>query len=308
MPLDRRALKRAARDSIRTATPSARMVTLVYILLTSGLTTVVNLFLQDPSVEMLALLEQGIDPTYVLEYMFSGEGLTLFFFVSVLLSLYSCVMQVGYIGYAMGVARGRPAGYGDLIGAFSFAGRVIGVAVMVFLYAMMWSMVVILPFTVVLVFVAIALDPFTTAVLYIVPVLLVMMLMLRYALVFYALADDPGVGVFGAIRKSQLLMRGNKLRYVTLMLSFFGWMVLASGLAFLGASVGETLGGPYLSAILGLLAGLPLELWLVPYMECAVVNFYDALQAGAAPEQPHRPAGGDPEPKRPAYRDDPWEN
>lgn len=74
---------------------------------------------------------------------------------------------------------------------------------------------------------------------------------IRYSMSFYILADNPDIGIMEAINRSKALMQGNKWKFFCLNISFIGW-------AFLSVF---TFG-------IGLL-------WLLPYMENAIIAFYD---------------------------------
>jgi hypothetical protein len=81
---------------------------------------------------------------------------------------------------------------------------------------------------------------------------------------FYVLADNPGIGVMAAINESKRLMRGNKMKFFILGLSFIGWLLLGV----------LTMGIAYI--------------WIVPYMESSFVAFYEIanghLQRSQGPE------------------------
>ena len=51
---------------------------------------------------------------------------------------------------------------------------------------------------------------------------------IRYTMAPYILADDPSKTPQQCIAESSAMMRGNKLNYVILMLSFIGWLILAN--------------------------------------------------------------------------------
>lgn len=59
-----------------------------------------------------------------------------------------------------------------------------------------------------------------------------------YSQAVYILADDPKKGILQCIRESKEMMRGNKLKYFILNLSFFGWMFLIA----LGQSLAAQMG------------------------------------------------------------------
>ena len=75
-----------------------------------------------------------------------------------------------------------------------------------------------------------------------------------YSQAMYILADDPGIGPMEAIRRSKEMMKGHKMEYFVLCLSFYGW-------ALLGAF---TLGILYI--------------WLIPYMNATMANYYRSLK------------------------------
>lgn len=77
---------------------------------------------------------------------------------------------------------------------------------------------------------------------------------LRYSMTFYILHDNPEMGTLEAIRASKKMMAGYKLKLFFLYFSFHGWAILCS----------ITLGIGYL--------------WLTPYMQTAMTNFYQNLK------------------------------
>lgn len=76
-----------------------------------------------------------------------------------------------------------------------------------------------------------------------------------YSQAFYILADDPSISVVECLRKSRQMMVGHKFDYFVLQLSFIGWAILCL----------FTLGIGFL--------------WLMPYMEVTLANYYLELKA-----------------------------
>jgi uncharacterized membrane protein len=77
---------------------------------------------------------------------------------------------------------------------------------------------------------------------------------LGYSMAFYIMYDDPEIKPLEALKKSQIMMKGYKTQYFLLELSFIGWMILAAlpfGIGFL---------------------------WLYPYMNLSIANFYENLK------------------------------
>lgn len=89
---------------------------------------------------------------------------------------------------------------------------------------------------------------------------------LMYSQAFYILADNPKKSTFACIQESRFLMRGNKLKYIGLHLSFIGWYILI----LIISVIGSFLLGSVFSDLL-LLVGL---LLLEPYIELTKANFY----------------------------------
>ena len=134
---------------------------------------------------------------------------------------------------------------------------------------------------------------------------------LRYALAYYLLADHPDHGAFAAVRRSVELTRGWKWEMFKLFFSFLGWelldlllytlvlvQVLVQGGFFQALSL-EHYGAAYVlyqiilsypsSALLLLLASIPVKLWLYPYRSVTMAGFYDArlrLQREGSVEMP----------------------
>lgn len=85
---------------------------------------------------------------------------------------------------------------------------------------------------------------------------------LSYAMTPYVLRDNPELSNNAAIERSMAMMNGHKMELFLLYLSFIGW---------------------YLLGIITLGIGF---LWITPYIETTVANFYDALREEQASAQP----------------------
>lgn len=75
----------------------------------------------------------------------------------------------------------------------------------------------------------------------------------KYAMVYHVIADNPDISARDALRKSRLIMQGNKWRFFCLSLSFIGWNLLS--LLTLGLA----------------------SLWVYPYMMAAQAVFYEEV-------------------------------
>ena len=100
MKIDRKGLKAQAKQAIRAAAPVFWLVTLVYLLLTEGLSTVVG----------------WLAPTFQpADLLWGGTVGWLSLFISILLTLYLWVMDFGYRLWALRVTR---SGVWDAAGGF----------------------------------------------------------------------------------------------------------------------------------------------------------------------------------------------
>jgi uncharacterized membrane protein len=80
-----------------------------------------------------------------------------------------------------------------------------------------------------------------------------------YAMAFYILYDNPEIGAMGALNASKEMMKGYKFKFFCLQLSFIGWgflCILTLGIGFL---------------------------WLIPYINTSLANFYQNLKENLTP-------------------------
>lgn len=297
MELDRKELKRRARTCMGRTAPSPWRITLLYLLLTSGVTLGVELVTGTP---------------LALTYDTNIGGMFLYF----LILLYSTVMSFGYDLWALRASREQPASFGTLIEGFSMAGRVVLSRVLVTVYTCLWYLAVAIPTGLVMVIVLTSTYSYSAAlfaIVFFVAALLAALLVisLRYALVPYLLADYPDDGAGAAVRRSVEMMRGWKWELFKLELSFLGWQLLSGLLTTAGIlavtwnTVAETVtyileqGGSTqvleavfaspLAVLAGFIVSLPLELWLQPYYSMTLAHFYTArafISRQAPPVQP----------------------
>ena len=292
MEIDRRELKRQAREAIRVSRPSFWVVTLVYLLMTTGVSTLAGLLVPAPDTGNISL------PAL---------------FLSILLSLYSTVVGFGFTLWSMWTSRKLSPGLGSLADGFSVALLVIMTSILIFLHMLAWSLLCI-P-VVWLVLIPVLLSPGLSFLVIPVQIAGIMIfsywVSLRYALAYYLLADHPDHGAFAAVRRSVELTRGWKWEMFKLFFSFLGWelldlllytlvlvQVLVQGGFFQALSL-EHYGAAYVlyqiilsypsSALLLLLASIPVKLWLYPYRSVTMAGFYDArlrLQREGSVEMP----------------------
>lgn len=101
MEVNRQELKARARERLRASHPAFWKITLVYLLLTSGVTAVADL---------AGAARIGLPPLHLDTFAL---------FLSLLVILYTTVMHLGYQWWALRTYRQQPTGYGALIDGFS---------------------------------------------------------------------------------------------------------------------------------------------------------------------------------------------
>jgi uncharacterized membrane protein len=91
-----------------------------------------------------------------------------------------------------------------------------------------------------------------------------------YSMAPYLMAENPDIDAFEAIRRSKLMMDGNKGRLFSLHLSFIGWALLSAvGVGLLNAILG------FVGTALGLIVSM--ALWV--YVNSSVTAFYLELSS-----------------------------
>ena len=266
MEIDRKELKRRAKESMSLSNPSFWLVTLVYLLMTTG-------------VSSLASFAPGI---------LGG-------FLSIALTLYAWVVGFSYRLWSLWTARRLDPGLGSLMDGFSVAGRVILLELGILVRIMGWTML--LSFAMAFLMMA-SQSVALSIVLMLVVVLAVNIISLRYSLSYYVLADYPDLGPSIAIAHSVRLTRGWIMELVKLHLSFAGWYILSYVLALVGIAVGTVFGGGMAAlaafspeqfiaqigameitttaVLLSHLISLPVTLYFTPYLEVTMAEFYNA--------------------------------
>lgn len=250
MIFDRIAAKRRGRELLRASRPRPLLVTLVFLLLTTGLGWGVSRFVTNPFLEVLTYIARGHDVFDVYAYVFGGGRAMTAIFLSIFLSLLNIVFSFGYTGYTLRLSRGEETGYGALLLGFGQVGRVVLLNLYTTLLISLWSMLFYIPGVIAA---------------------------YRYSQANRCLLDDPEVGVLEAVRRSKSLMAGKKLELFSLHISFFGWKLLFLLLSNGVGTAASPLVGEMGAGILTTAITMGTELWLKPYMGVVTAMFYDHL-------------------------------
>ena len=289
MEIHRKALKDRAKQTMRQNVPSAWLVALLFWGLTTGVSNLSDL------------------AGFTTNLASSSYGVQFFpLFFTLLLTLYTVVMDFGYKIWCLRAWRRDEANFATLIDGFGMAGQVLMMEIHIFVRLFGWCLLPMVPATLIissansLEVMVLLVELFTFA---LIPYLY--FIRLRYALTPYLLMDRPEQGAAAAVRESVGLMRGWKMELFKLDLSFLGWYVLEWGLSILAqiiflvptligilqsGATPETLltpaAGTTAGSLVGLLLCLPVELWLLPYTGLARAGFYDARISFVPPAPP----------------------
>lgn len=260
--IDRRSLKAEMKELLRSAEVNAGAFVGLYLL--------VSLVLS-----MLDSVAGGGGPV--------AYGSTLGSFVSILTSLLGIVLQIGFILYCMEIRRGNRAGYLTLFDGFSFAGRVIGLALLQALFIFLWSLLFAIPGIVAA---------------------------YRYRFAYLNLCENPELGCMDALNLSKQQTRGYKGQLFALDLSYLGWALLASAPTIVwiagvsaraasdwlkdAASVAAFTDGTLLVSFLCSLWGAAVQVFYLPAYQCTELGYYETAKrtSGVLPCPPPDAWGG----------------
>ena len=293
MEIDRRALKRQARERMALTDPKFWVVALAYIAMTTGVAWLFSL-VPTPGT--------GSSPVPFID--------TVQIFLQLLLILYQTVVQFGLCLWALWTWRQLDPGVSSLMQGFSVAGRVLLMELSILFRTLGWYFPVALalsvPFTMVLVGVGDYGTRWIFVLLFVICLFIALYaISLRYALAPYLLADRPDDGFSIPILRSVELMRGWKMELFKLELSFLGWeavnfLLSAAVMTFFLNQAGLLAVDAVMAAgwedrctaviystpvvILSTLVTVPVSLWLLPYRAVARAGFYDARLLAASQE------------------------
>lgn len=242
LSLDRAEIKAEARSLMRCGSVRPARMTALFLAITF----------------FLSLISDTV--TYLMD---GGTGMIALplVFVSILISLVSLVLNAGYTCYCLGIHRREQMPYTSLFDAFSFAGKVILLAIVQGIFIFLWSLLFIVPGVIAA---------------------------YRYSFAMLNLCRNPELGAMEALNLSKQQTAGYKWQLFVLQLSFIGWYLLAAAVMLVyWAAVYFLLPDSYLGIMFGSLLFFALsvaaEIYLMPYLQLSVCGFY--LRATAEPPQ-----------------------
>ena len=236
MGFNRPEAKRLAKAAMRNTNPNPMLVTLVFVLLTTGVSYLVGLVLTNPIYDALYtaylyLLDGAYDPMFIFKSLLSPGMVAVYMLVSLLLNVYFWVMNFGYASYALRMARGEQPGYRRLFDGFAALGRAILVSLLTSIFLSLWGLLFMVPYMVVMILAALlgSMGLMMLAILLLIGGMVMMVIFsYRYRLATYFLLDHPEMGALESITQSKQAMKGWKGELFILDWSFFGWLLLVA--------------------------------------------------------------------------------
>lgn len=278
MYYDRIALKRNTKRLVTKGVPAVFLVTLVYLLATTWVSTISGLAMTSPLSELYDVMDswmytmmesETISETAMAVMMqqlgaaLSGPQVLVGMLVGVIISLYSMVVNVGYYGYTLQIMRGEEGGFGDLFSCFYMAGKIIWLQILKLIFIYLWSLLFFFPGIVA---------------------------SYRYRMAEYCLLDDPDISALEAIRRSKKLMQGRKFDFFVTELSFFGWLMLDALIVEVVTAVGGMIiPSTVVVQLIVLAADTAFCMWLVGYQHLTYAGFYLFVRANQNQAPPVAP-------------------
>ena len=239
-PADRPALKRKAKETLRSHSPRIYLVGI----LCSLLTTIGATATEWPTIRLLLRAESLEQMLYLYENstaVSTGFALSI---ATLAMTLFVNLVTYGWQLFTLRASREEETGGAEtLFSCFQQFWRFLLAQLLMNLFITLWSLLFVIPGIIAA---------------------------FAYSQTIYIMLDNPQISPLEAIGTSKQLMRGHKFEYFTLQLSFLGWA--------------------YLSIFTFGLLGI----WLNPYMQVTMANYYNAL-TGWQPRQAEGPMFSQPE-------------
>ena len=199
MVLDRASLKQESKALLKTARVNPYLFTLLVLAVTLVISGISNYMNMDDEFAYLYSVQYGIDLSFLALHRAFPALVVLF--VSIVCALLNMVLEAGVSLYHLGIRRGEEMPYVTLFDGFSFAGKIILLSIVQYIFVFLWTLLFIVPGIVAA---------------------------YRYRFAILNLCENPEIGVMEAINMSKAQTAGFKWQLFVLDLSFIGWALLAS--------------------------------------------------------------------------------
>ena len=205
MPLDRAALKRRAKETIKTSRPSILSAALIVLVLSIIINTLsarlmgINISQNEMQAYMNHFMNGNYDAALSLVEKMKPSGKAQI--IDLLLTVVNIVMQAGFVIFLLNSIRSTQPCFGNLLDGFGFFWKIILLNLLIAIFIILWSLLLVFPGIIAA---------------------------YRYSQALYILVDDPSKSPLQCLRESKAMMHGHKMELFRLNLSFLGWYLLAS--------------------------------------------------------------------------------
>ena len=199
MVLDRSALKRESKSLLKTARVNPYLFTLLALAISLVVGAIDNYVAMDDDLAYLYSMQSGMDLSFLALHRAFPTVVVLF--VSIVCALLTVVLGAGEYLYHLGIRRGEEMPYVTLFDGFAFAGKIILLSIVQYIFIFLWSLLLVIPGIVAA---------------------------YRYRFAMLNLCENPEIGVMEALNMSKAQTLGFKWQLFVLDLSFIGWNILVS--------------------------------------------------------------------------------
>lgn len=214
--MNRVELKTKAKESLKNKYGDAITFMLLEYLINFGVQTISS---------MVLFIIQVIYNLYI-GTSFNSISILFYIILMIVNTIVISLIGFGKTSYYLKISRNDEVNYKELFNKFELCIPYILIYLITGLFVFMWSILFIIPGIIA---------------------------SFSYTLVYYIKLDNPNMNTFEVINKSKQMMKGYKLDYFILELSFIGW------------------------EILGIFTFGLLHFWLTPYKKVTLANFYNYL-------------------------------
>lgn len=197
MVLDRASLKRDSKALLKTAQVNPYLFTLLVLGITLLIGLLDNYVSMDEDFAYMYSMRLGMDVSFLALHRPFPTLVVLF--VTVVCALLQTVLSAGEWLYHLGIRRSENMPYVTLFDGFAFAGKLILLAIVQYIFIFLWTLLLVIPGIVAA---------------------------YRYRFAVLNLCENPDIGIMEAINMSKAQTRGFKWQLFVLDLSFIGWNLL----------------------------------------------------------------------------------
>ena len=239
-------LRTLGRNALKENWRKGILAVLVYTLIISVPTSILNVLFGINPLESYSTYSVSMDTSlYSTLYSSMPE-------YSFLGSIYSILvtgpLNLGIALFFLAMFRKQIVEVSDIFMGFERFAKAIGLAVYMGIFITLWTLLFIIPGIIAAI---------------------------RYSQAFFILADDPEKGIRQCMNESKAMMRGNKMKFFCLTISFIGWVLISAIPAAVLNAVSDALA---LTGVIEALLSVVGSLFVVPvtvYMYATYAGFYE---------------------------------